>query len=222
MTAPEATPRKRRSPEERRLEIASAAARIGLAEGLERITLRRVAEDVGVRPGLISHYFPEVDGLVATAFAHAAETERADMLAPDTTRPPDERVIALLDEVLSPASADFSRLWLNARIVSRYNALLRQSLAEQETLNRELLTALIRTGVETGDFVCASPERSALLILVLLDAASTYANEDVTEVTALVGALLFETAERELGLAPGALSARSAHLPPAAAPDPAS
>lgn len=191
------------------MEIASAAAHIALREGLERITLRRVADEVGVRPGLISHYFPEVDGLVATAFDHAAEVERTAMYA-DDPRPAADRLVSFLDDVLSPDSVDFSRLWLSARIASRYNSALRHTLTQQEKLNRDLLTALIRTGVDNGEFTCATPERSALLLLVLVDATSTYANEEVTEVTSLVGALLFETAERELGLSPGALSLRAA------------
>ena len=40
---------------ERRAEIVAAAASIGIEEGLERITLRSVAEKVGVRPGVQPH-----------------------------------------------------------------------------------------------------------------------------------------------------------------------
>ncbi|MDT7675852.1 MAG: hypothetical protein QOD82_3754, partial [Pseudonocardiales bacterium] len=41
------------------------AAELALANGLEALTLRRVAEALGVFPGLVNHYFPAVDELVA-------------------------------------------------------------------------------------------------------------------------------------------------------------
>ena len=47
--------RARKRPEERRAEILDTAADIALREGLERITLRAVADQLGVRPGLSSH-----------------------------------------------------------------------------------------------------------------------------------------------------------------------
>src|SRR3954464_15300572 len=69
-------PRSRKQPEERREEILSEAASIALDQGLERITLRAVATRLGVRPGLISHYFPAAEYLVDESFARAAPLER--------------------------------------------------------------------------------------------------------------------------------------------------
>ena len=40
------------------------------------MTAKRVATELGVFPGLVSHYFATADELVATAFAHAAADER--------------------------------------------------------------------------------------------------------------------------------------------------
>src|SRR4051794_21027519 len=78
--------RSRKRPEERREEILSAAAAIALDEGLERITLRAVAGRLGVRPGLISHYFPAAEGLVEEAFVRAATVER-ERFFPDEGSP---------------------------------------------------------------------------------------------------------------------------------------
>ncbi|MFE6993528.1 TetR/AcrR family transcriptional regulator, partial [Streptomyces pharetrae] len=71
---PSSVPRKRtrKDPAARRAEIVDAAAGVALREGLECVTLRRVAEELDVRPGLISHYFPSADDLVAEAFGSAA------------------------------------------------------------------------------------------------------------------------------------------------------
>jgi AcrR family transcriptional regulator len=81
MVSSPATSRVRKPPEERRAEIVGEAARIALADGLEGITVRAVAEGLGVRPGLISHYFPVTEGLVIEAFVRAVTDER-ELLVP--------------------------------------------------------------------------------------------------------------------------------------------
>ena len=42
------------------------------AEGLSAVTLRRVAADLGVTPGLVSHYFSSAEQLITAAFRAAA------------------------------------------------------------------------------------------------------------------------------------------------------
>lgn len=197
---------------ERRAEIADAAARIGIEEGLERITLRRVAESVGVRPGLISHYYPEAEGLVATAFVHATDDESDALFVHDETRAPVERMAGFLARAFSPESAELSRLWLNARNLSRYNGALRQALTAQETANRRRLMALVSEGVEAGEFRCDDIERSVILILILVDSLTAYANEERSDATPLVAPVVYATTERELGLAPGALGGHTAEV----------
>ncbi|WP_246056896.1 TetR family transcriptional regulator C-terminal domain-containing protein [Nocardioides eburneiflavus] len=152
---------------------------------------------------------------MAAAFAHATNGESQILFPADDTRSVDRRVVTLLDGVLSPDAADFSRLWMSARIVSRHNAALRAVVTAQEETNRHQLIQLIRAGVEGGTFACTTIERSALLIFILLDATTTYVNKDVTEVTDLVGTLLFDTTERELGVPAGTLRSLSAQLAPA-------
>lgn len=204
--------RKRLTAEERRAEIVAAAARIAVDDGLERITLRSVAEAIGVRSGLINHYFPEVDALVSEAFESVVSSERGRLFRQDD---PDaeQRMLSFLDHTLAPESREIGRLWLNARNVSRYNQTLRHAVTAQERVNNGLLVALIESGVEQGAFSCEQPSRAALLILVLVDALIGYSNEETTESTPLVAELVFATAEKELGLAPGSLSTRSAQLP---------
>ena len=66
---------RRKPPEERRTEIVQAASVLALTEGLESLTLRRVADALGVVPGLVNHYFRSVEDLVAEAFTAAAYGE---------------------------------------------------------------------------------------------------------------------------------------------------
>ena len=48
---------KRKLPAERHGELLDRAVEIVAAEGLSAVTLRKVAADLGVTPGLVSHYF---------------------------------------------------------------------------------------------------------------------------------------------------------------------
>ncbi|WP_172387879.1 TetR/AcrR family transcriptional regulator [Streptomyces sp. MNP-20] len=198
----------RKSPSERRAEIVAAAARVALAEGLECITLRRIAEELAVRPGLISHYFPAVDDLVAEAYGTAAGAELDALL-------PAERADATCVQHLArffarttgEAYDDISRLWLNARHLSRYRPALRDRVSAQEAAWRDRFEGHIRDGVARGEFRTDDPVVTTAHILVVLDGLGMLVNSgdtvgDVPEVLRLP----VTTAERELGLEPGSLS----------------
>ncbi|MGZ4662784.1 MAG: TetR family transcriptional regulator, partial [Arthrobacter sp.] len=58
----------RKAPGERASEISEAARTIALEQGLGSITLRNVAARVGVASGLVAHYQPHVEALVASTF----------------------------------------------------------------------------------------------------------------------------------------------------------
>src|SRR5690606_11587923 len=205
--------RVRKAPEARRAEIVAAAAEVALAEGLERITLRRIGDRLGVRSGLIGHYFPAVEDLVAEAFGAAAGAELDRLLpvaGPDGGPAPVVRLARFSALAAGDAYDGMSRLWLNARHLSRYRPVLRERVLHQQERWRDRLTELIREGNRTGDFRAADPLAAAKRILVVLDGLGGYANlgdgEDPDEVTEMAA----ETAERELGLEPGTLTAGAA------------
>ena len=68
----EARDAKRKLPAERHGELLAKAVEIAQAEGLSAVTLRRVAADLGVTPGLVSHYFSAAEQLITAAFRSAA------------------------------------------------------------------------------------------------------------------------------------------------------
>ncbi|GAA0315676.1 hypothetical protein GCM10010302_63460 [Streptomyces polychromogenes] len=234
-------PRKRvrKSPDARRAEIVEAATQVALAEGLECVTLRRIADELAVRPGLISHYFPSVEDLVAEAFGSAASAE-LDRLVPDGVgngsgagtvagaEPPTRRLARFLAHTTGDAYDAISRLWINARHLSRYRPVLRDRVAEQEAAWRGRLEGLIREGVERGEFRTPDPYVTTIQILVVLDGLGAHANTDTTGRPAAVARMAVTTAEQGLGLPPGALEP-DLNLPggpgtdrePPAAPSPA-
>ncbi|MFD7748607.1 TetR/AcrR family transcriptional regulator [Streptomyces sp. NPDC059698] len=201
-------PRVRKSPAARRAEIVEAAAAVALTEGLECVTLRRIGDELGVRPGLISHYFPSAEELVAEAFGTAADGE-LDALLPDgpADASPVRRLAGFLARTTGEEYDAISRLWINARHLSRYRPALRERVARQEAAWRGRLEGLIREGVERDGFRTSDPEVAAIQILVVLDGLGVHANTETRERPAAVTRMAFTTAERELGLPPGTLTA---------------
>ncbi|WP_443048400.1 TetR/AcrR family transcriptional regulator [Streptomyces sp. NBC_00053] len=188
--------------------MVDAAASVALAEGLEGITLRRIGERLDVRPGLVGHYFPVVDELVAEAFGQAVGAELDTLVPPgragDT---PVERLARFFALATGEGHDALSRLWINARHLSRYRPVLRDRVGCQETRWRERLEQLIRDGVGSGHFRTADPCASAVQILVVMDGLAAHANTETGISPRSVNGLAAATAERELGLADGTLSA---------------
>lgn len=201
-------PRSRKAPEERREEILSEAASIALDEGLERITLRAVATRLGVRPGLISHYFPAAEDLVDEAFVRAATIERERFFPADGS--PLERLAHFVHHIETGASLPLARLWLNARHLSRFIPSLEATLQEQDALDRARLRSIIEDGVTSGDFAAVDPEAASIRILIAVDGGGSYVNstDDLSHPAHVH--FVADVAEWTLGLAPGTLGAVAA------------
>ncbi|GAA2689008.1 hypothetical protein GCM10010412_077960 [Nonomuraea recticatena] len=198
----------RKSPAARRAEIVDAAATVALTEGLECVTLRRIGEALGVRPGLISHYFPSAEDLVAEAFGSAASAELDALLPAERSGATATQHLArFFARAEGEAYDDISRLWINARHLSRYRSVLRDRVAEQEAAWRGRLGDLIRQGVEGGEFHTDDPYVTTIQILVVLDGLGAHANTDTGNRPEAVTRMAVTTAERELGLVSGALAA---------------
>lgn len=201
--------RVRKSPEARRAEIVGRAATLALTEGLECITMRRVAEDLTVRPGLISHYFPVAEELVAEAFGTAASEELEELIPAE--RPAGSALDQLARFFARAGGArydDMSRLWLNARHLSRFRPVLAERVAVQEAAWRDRITRLLREGTAEGAFRPQDPAVAAIQILVVLDGLGVHANTDRSDRPPAVTNMAVITAERELGLPEGSLLAR--------------
>ncbi|WP_077689383.1 MULTISPECIES: TetR/AcrR family transcriptional regulator [Nocardiopsis] len=203
----------RKSPADRRAEIVGEAAAVALAEGLECITLRRIGERLGVRPGLVSHYFPAVEDLVAEAFGSAAAGELDTLIPRDRSDgTPTHHLARFFALAMGEPYDDISRLWLNARHLSRYRPVLRGRVERQEAMWRERLEGLIRDGVDGGAFRTDDPRVAAVRILVVVDGLGAHANTDDGDRPETVRHMAVTTAERELGLDGGALLRHAAAL----------
>jgi AcrR family transcriptional regulator len=198
--------RRRKPPEERRAEILTTASSLASAEGLESLTLRRVADELGVYPGLVSHYFQTVDELVVAAFRHAVTTESAECYAAAASEPtPLDRLRKLLVSLIGHERDGVSLLWLDAWSAFRHRAGLAVEVNRQMAADKQRLGELIADGVAAGQFHTADPTAAAARIYAVIDGLAVLAAVGPDVDFAAVRELVFTNAERELGVAAGDL-----------------
>ena len=201
-----ATKRVRKAAAERRQEILATAAQVGLTDGLECITLRRVADELGVQPGLVGHYFPAADHLVAEAFTHATMAELDGLLPESGLDDPVGTFRSFFGLIASSEFDNVSRLWLNARHLSRYRPVLHEHVVAQELLWCRRLEEIIAAGAAGDRFTAADPWAAAARILVAIDGTSAYVNTSVDDRRAAIADMVRSVAETELGLPAGSLA----------------
>jgi TetR/AcrR family transcriptional repressor of bet genes len=61
---------RRSEPDARRLSLIEACARVLAREGIAGASVRTIAVEAGVSAGLVGHYFPGVDALIAATYAN--------------------------------------------------------------------------------------------------------------------------------------------------------
>jgi AcrR family transcriptional regulator len=175
-------------------------------EGLASLTLRRVADELGVFPGLVSHYFGSVDDLLVAAFVHATMTE-SDQVHADAARgtTPLDRLRRFLVSMASAERNRVSLLWLDAWSTCRHHPALAAAVADQMLAEEARVAALIKEGASTGRFRVDDPTAVARRILAVVDGLSVQAAIKSSIDYTAVADLVFTTAERELGLRRGTL-----------------
>jgi TetR/AcrR family transcriptional regulator, transcriptional repressor of bet genes len=66
--------------EQRRAELATAVWRLASRDGLEAVTVRRVAEEAGWSTGAVVHYFSDKEDLLLFAFSTVADRVRTRLV----------------------------------------------------------------------------------------------------------------------------------------------
>ena len=161
---------KRKLPAERHGELLAKAVELAAAEGLSAVTLRRVAADLGVTPGLVSHYFSSAEQLITAAFRSAAVADLAEARSRIDAAPTAlAKMDALMDYVLDDSSDDAGALWLDAWSLGRRNPAL---ATEANDLTDEWLICIadiVRAGKRDGEFVVDDVNVAARRLLTMID-----------------------------------------------------
>ena len=192
--------------------MVQVASRIAVAEGLDKVTAKRIAAELSVFPGLVAHYF-SADELVAAAFACAAAAERDEVFdRAESAGDPVAQIRALLADWLHTDRDSVSLLWLDAWQASRRRPALLAEVDRQMQLDLVRLTHLIDSGITTGDFAGTDAASAAMQIMSLIDGLSVQAVVRGILDYAAVRAMVITITEQLLHLDAGQLSLDAGQL----------
>lgn len=202
------TKRTRMAPAERAAAITDAARALAREHGLSSLTLRSVAERAGVASGLVAHYHPSMDDLVAEVYTDLVAEEIHDiegMLAaePDAS----SRFARLLDTLLDGTREDLTVVWVEGWAMARRSAALADAVRSQMARWQQLLVDIVDEGVDVGDFRTDQVAEVAWQLMGMIDglnAQSLVRDTDPASATAQMA----RAAEALLGAAPGTLAPR--------------
>lgn len=160
---------RRQEPDARRLALIEACARVLARLGAAGASVRAIAVEAGVSPGLVSHYFTGIEALVAATYDHV-ETVVAETLdrAVEAAGPePRARLDAFVTTTFAPAIADRQLLatWIAFWSLVTARPAIAAQHDEQYASSRARLEALLGA--------CGTPEaerrRAAIAVTALLD-----------------------------------------------------
>lgn len=200
--------RTRKSPAQRSAEILEAATRLAREQGLSALTLRAVAERAGVASGLIAHYQPSMDDLVARVYSGlvAAEIGEVEALLAGHDRA-DARMAVLIETLLDGTREDLTVVWVEAWALGRRNPALAVAVREQMDAWHRMVAAVIDDGCASGAFTTPSSSDAAWQLLGMIDGLNAQSLARGIEGEGYVEKMA-RAAESLLGAPAGAIDAR--------------
>ena len=136
--------------EQRRRQIIEAVMACISDEGLEKKTMRNVAQRAGVSTGTLAYYFKSKKDLVDAALLDASERYMQRFNSSRRTPGP-AALDSMVDRFLSPDNADAGFV-LQMIEVGLHNSELRGTHLEMIEAGRKMIADCIRVGVEIGHY----------------------------------------------------------------------
>lgn len=160
---------RRAEPDERRLSLIEAAVRVLAREGAGGASVRAIAVEAGVSPGLVGHYFAGIEALHAAAYGWIeARVDAAQEAAVEAAgSDPQARLAAFVTASLAPPIADPQLLatWIAIwSLVRTRPEIARQHDEQYAAFRARLETLLADCGLEH-----AALRGAAIAITALVD-----------------------------------------------------
>ncbi len=167
----------RRTPEERRADIAAAARAVALADGLAAVTLRSVAARAGVAPALVAHYAADgMDALVAATFDGIVGGELAEVSGLVAAAGSPRAALAAMIRTLAGGERDaVTAVWVEAWALGRRSEPVAIAVRAQMDAWQRLVQGVVEAGVRAGEFDAADPAEAAWQVLAMIDGTGAQA-----------------------------------------------
>lgn len=193
----------RLSPGERREQILAATLHLVARHGFTSVTLREVAAEVGVVHGLIRHYFATREALVAAAFDAAVTAE----LAGDEELAEHAEPVGALADWLTATPREHYLVWIDAWSEAPRNADLHDALTRHHRDCERRLARIVERLADAGLARTADPAAAARELTAITDGVAVQLHVLGTVDRTGADRLVFDAAERRLGLGRGSLAA---------------
>jgi AcrR family transcriptional regulator len=159
-----------------RERILESACQLIAAEGIDDVRIARVATRAGVSTALVHHYFSTREDLLEQALLHsfrlAAEERFGDDAAADAETSTAAEALAYAIRTSLPEPGEAERqwvLWVELWLRAVRDPSLQPVAAALYARYRSWLAAVIRAGVESGEFAAVDPNEVADHAMALLD-----------------------------------------------------
>lgn len=195
-------------PDVRRQAIVDAAQIVATRKGLSTTTVRDVAEEMDTSSGLVHHYFDSMDQLLAEVFQQAAAAElsaiRQRMYQAET---PTGQLAEYFAAFTDPLNDETFHFWLDAWSEAARNETIRKVSRELNIEWQELLSEVIASGIESGEFIDVDVEAVSWKALSLLDGLELQIVAHPSVLTRTQAARwAAESIEKDLGLPSGTIA----------------
>ncbi|WP_203580119.1 TetR/AcrR family transcriptional regulator [Microbacterium hibisci] len=209
MSSTAARPRTRKAPAERAAEIVAAATELAREDGLSALTLRAVAERAGVASGLVAHYQPSMDDLVARVYTDLVEEEVRDVervvAAADE---PAGRLGALIETLMDGAREELTVVWVEGWALARRNEPLALAVRAQMQRWQSLVESIVADGCRAGTFSTTEPGEVAWELIGMIDGLNAQSLARGTDTTRFA-LRTARAAEALVGAQPGSVPVRA-------------
>lgn len=184
---------------DRKDQIIDAALELFRSKGFADVSTRDLAEHAGLSRSHVYHYFSDWKELRREAFIRFANQQLEALGAPLQGAAPLEALQGFLSHCLPDSTYDGWALWLDAWDEAMHDEELAEAYLKINGQWQQMLATIIDSGVQSGVFRCASPERVARQLFaqamgyaddLLLRASPEAAAAALDEVLEVAGLLL--------------------------------
>ena len=156
----------------RRKEITEAFFRVVAEKGLAKATIREVTEAAGLSPGMLHHYFDNKEAMILEVLGYVTTAYTADFqrgLSQHLTGTDRLRFMISWFIDLDRFDIDWSRTLMEFRVAAKTNPTVSGALQEFFRIGRDVITDIIRDGIESNEFRRVNTAITANMILSSMD-----------------------------------------------------